>query len=99
MGPCVCNILSVVCVLWYDGQVQVRLSDCAGPSLVNLLAELNSHSQLSLPILVVMESPAFYQKELLRLATVGAVQGVDKMGSPLGYFREPGLLWTVKWLP
>lgn len=42
--------------------------DFAGPDLVALLAELNSH-QLSLPILVVMEPPAFYQKELLRLAT------------------------------
>lgn len=74
MGPCACNILSAVCVLWYDGQVQVRLFDCAGPGLVNLLAELNSHSRLSLQILVVMESPALYQKELLRLATVGAAR-------------------------
>lgn len=54
--------------------------DFAGPDLVALLAEFNSHSQLSLQILVAMESPAFYQKELLQLATVGTVQGVDKMG-------------------
>ena len=45
--------------VWGDGQAQARLADCAGPGLVNLLAELNSHSQLSLQILVVMESPAF----------------------------------------
>lgn len=98
MGPGVFNILSVVCALRYDRQRQVRLFDCAGPDLVNLLAEFN-RSQLSLQILVVMESPAFYQKELLRLATVGTAQGVDKMGSPLGDFPEPGLLWTGKCLP
>lgn len=74
----------------------MRLSDFAGFDLVALLAEFNSLFQLSLKILVIMESPVFYQKELLRLATVGTAQGVDKMGSPPGHFPEPGLLCIVK---
>ena len=46
-----------------------------------------------------MESPAFYQKELLQLATVGTVQGVDKMGLLLATSQSQVCCGKVKWLP
>lgn len=86
------------CSVCCDGQRQARMFDFAGPDLVALLAELNSHSAFSANP-GGNGAPSLLPERASETGHWATTKSGNKMGSPLGDFPEPGLLWIVKWLP
>lgn len=86
------------CSVCCDGQRQATMLDFAGPDLVALLAELNSHSAFSANP-GGNGAPSLLPERASETGHWATTKSGNKMGSPLGDFPESGLPWTVKWLP